>query len=159
MSTILTKLDAENRTEAAKLPTKRVGYMEEREGQKSGNSLEFDFRRPTSAQLSRAVKLMKSASRAHSTTASCSTIQNKKRLGSLNCTLKVRQKNLILGCFYYEINFEDKVQIYESRKQGESFRRLSNQFGINDSNLQYMIKLIDRYGIEIVKRKELLLFS
>ena len=49
-----------------------------------------------------------------------------------------------------KLTFEDKVQIYESRKQGESFRRLSNQFGIKISNLQYMIKLMDRYGIEIV---------
>ena len=51
-----------------------------------------------------------------------------------------------------KLTFEDKVQIYESRKQGESFRRLSNQFGIKISNLQYMIKLINRYGIEIVKK-------
>ena len=51
-----------------------------------------------------------------------------------------------------KLTFEDKVQIYESRKQGESFRRLSNQFGIKIPNLQYMIKLIDRYGIEIVKK-------
>ena len=38
------------------------------------------------------------------------------------------------------------------RKQGESFRQLSNQFGINISNLRYIIKLIDRYGIEIAKK-------
>ena len=43
--------------------------------------------------------------------------------------------------------YEDKVQIYEMRKQGESFRQLSDQFGINISNYQYMIKLIDSYGI------------
>ena len=51
-----------------------------------------------------------------------------------------------------KLTSEDKVQIYELRKKGESFRQLSNQFGINISNLQYMIKLIDRYGIEIVKK-------
>ena len=51
-----------------------------------------------------------------------------------------------------KLTYEDKVQIYELRKQGESFRRLSNQFGINIFNLQYMIKLIDRYGIEIAKK-------
>ena len=59
-----------------------------------------------------------------------------------------------------KLTYEDKVQIYELRKQGESFRQLSNQFGLNISNLRYMIKLIDRYGIEIEKkRKESLLFS
>ena len=51
-----------------------------------------------------------------------------------------------------KLTYEDKVRIYELKKQGESFRQLSNQFGINISNLQYMIKLIDRYGIEIVKK-------
>ena len=51
-----------------------------------------------------------------------------------------------------KLTYKDKVQIYELRKQGESFRQLSNQFGINISNLRYMIKLIDRYGIEIAKK-------
>ena len=51
-----------------------------------------------------------------------------------------------------KLTYEDKVQIYELRKQGESFKQLSNQFGINISNLRYMIKLIDRYGIEIAKK-------
>ncbi len=30
-----------------------------------------------------------------------------------------------------KLTYEDKVQIYELRKQGESFKRLSNQFGVN----------------------------
>ena len=51
-----------------------------------------------------------------------------------------------------KLTYEDKVQIYELRKKGESFRQLSNQFRINISNLQYMIKLIDRYGIKFVKK-------
>ena len=51
-----------------------------------------------------------------------------------------------------KLTYEDKVQIYELRKQGESFRQLSNQFGINISNLRYMIKLIDLYWIEIAKK-------
>ena len=51
-----------------------------------------------------------------------------------------------------KLTYEDKVQIYELREKGESFRQLSNQFRINISNLQYMIKLIDRYGMEFVKK-------
>ena len=51
-----------------------------------------------------------------------------------------------------KLTYEDKVQIYEHKKQGRSFKELSNQFGINISNLKYMIKLIDRYGIEFVKK-------
>ena len=51
-----------------------------------------------------------------------------------------------------KLTYEDKVQIYELRKQGESFKRLSNQFGVNVSCLKYMVKLIDRYGINIIKK-------
>ena len=51
-----------------------------------------------------------------------------------------------------KLTYKDKVQVYELRKQGRSFKELSNIFGIKIPNLQYMIKLIDRYGIEIVKK-------
>ena len=51
-----------------------------------------------------------------------------------------------------KLSYEDKVQIYELRKQGQNFNQLSNQFGVNVSGLKYMVKLIDRYGINIVKK-------
>ena len=71
----------------------------------------------------------------------------------LYCTPQVRQKKSnFRGVFIMKLTYKDKVQIYELRKQGQSFKELSNIFGINISNLQYMIKLIDRYGIEIVKK-------
>ena len=63
-----------------------------------------------------------------------------------------RKKSNFWGVFIMKLTYEDKVQIYEHKKQGRSFKELSNQFGINISNLKYMIKLIDRYGIEIVKK-------
>ena len=75
---------------------------------------------------------------------------NRQKSTTLNCTPKVRQKKSNFWSAF--IMYEDIVKIYELRKQGESFRRLSKQFGINISNLQYMIKLIDRYGIEIAKK-------
>ena len=71
----------------------------------------------------------------------------------VNCTPKVRQKKSnFWGVFIMKLTYEDKVQIYELRKQGRSFKELSNKFGIKIPNLQYMIKLIDRYGIEFVKK-------
>ncbi|VJB05656.1 transposase subfamily protein [Streptococcus pneumoniae] len=51
-----------------------------------------------------------------------------------------------------KLSYEDKVQIYELRKQGYSLEKISNKFEINNSNLRYMIKLIDRYGIEFIKK-------
>ena len=71
----------------------------------------------------------------------------------MNCTPKVRQKKSnFWGVFIMKLTYEDKVQIYELRKQGESFKRLSNQFGVNVSGLKYMVKLIDHYGINIIKK-------
>lgn len=51
-----------------------------------------------------------------------------------------------------KLTYDDKVQTYELRKQGYSLEKLSNKFGINNSNLRYMVKLIDHYGIEFVKK-------
>ncbi|VQV05982.1 degenerate transposase (Orf1) [Streptococcus pneumoniae] len=62
------------------------------------------------------------------------------------------KKSNFWGVFIMKLTYDDKVQIYELRKQGYSLEKLSNKFGINNSNLRYMIKLIDRYGIEFVKK-------
>ena len=51
-----------------------------------------------------------------------------------------------------KLSYEDKVQIYELRKQGQRFKQLSKRFGVNVSGLKYMVTLIDRYGIEVVKK-------
>ena len=53
-----------------------------------------------------------------------------------------------------KLTYEDKVQIYELRKQGFSFQQLSDMYGIDMANLQYMIRLIDRHGLEIVKKRK-----
>ncbi|CJD96444.1 transposase [Streptococcus pneumoniae] len=66
---------------------------------------------------------------------------------------KLDRKNLTFwGVFIMKLTYDDKVQIYELRKQGYSLEKLSNKFGINNSNIRYMIKLIDRYGIEFGKK-------
>ncbi|CIS35639.1 degenerate transposase (Orf1) [Streptococcus pneumoniae] len=63
----------------------------------------------------------------------------------MNCPPKIRQKksNFFWGGIM-KLSYDDKVQIYELRKQGYSLEKLSNKFEINNSNIRYMIKLIDR---------------
>ncbi len=51
-----------------------------------------------------------------------------------------------------KLTYEDKVQIYELRKQGQTFNQLSKRFGVDVSGLKYMTRLIERYGIEIIKK-------
>ena len=78
-------------------------------------------------------------------------IINKKSRNELHPKSQTEKSNF-WGVFIMKLTYEDKVQIYELRKQGESFKRLSNQFGVNVSCLKYMVKLIDRYGINIIKK-------
>ena len=51
-----------------------------------------------------------------------------------------------------KLTYEDKVQIYELRNQGQTFNQLSKRFGVDASELRYMTRLIERYGIEIIKK-------
>ena len=51
-----------------------------------------------------------------------------------------------------KLTYVDKVQIHELRKQGQTFNQLSKRFGVDASRLRYMMRLVERYGIEIVKK-------
>ena len=54
-----------------------------------------------------------------------------------------------------KLTYEDKIEIYQLRKQGECLKNLSKKYDIADSNIKYLVRLIDRYGIEIVKKKKI----
>ena len=74
-------------------------------------------------------------------------------LAKMNCTPKVRQKKSnFWGVFIMKLGYEDKVQIYELRQQGQTFNRVSKRFGVDTSELRYMMRLIEHYGIEIIKK-------
>ena len=47
---------------------------------------------------------------------------------------------------------EQKIEIYEKRKQGISYIQLSKQYGIRRANIQYLIRLIDSHGVEILRQ-------
>ena len=51
-----------------------------------------------------------------------------------------------------KLSYEDKIKIYELRQSGQSIKTLSKQFNIAESGIKYMIRLMDRYGIGIVKK-------
>ena len=63
-----------------------------------------------------------------------------------------QKKSNFWGAFIMKLTYEDKVQIYKLKKQGFSYSQLTDMYSIQKSNLKYMIKLIDRYGLEIVKK-------
>lgn len=51
-----------------------------------------------------------------------------------------------------KLSYEDKLTIYDLRKQGLSWSQLSQQYNVQISNLRYMVKLMDRYGVDVAKK-------
>ncbi|SUN04476.1 Transposase [Streptococcus agalactiae] len=51
-----------------------------------------------------------------------------------------------------KLSYEDKLEIYELKKSGVSWTNLSQTYNVTMANLTYMIKLMDRYGLEIVEK-------
>ena len=49
-------------------------------------------------------------------------------------------------------SYQDKLEIYKLRKEGLSWSRLKQRYGVQLSNLKYMVKLMDRYGVEMVRK-------
>lgn len=64
----------------------------------------------------------------------------------------VQRKSNIWGAIFMKLSYEDKIKIYELRQSGQSIKNLSKQFTIAESVIQYMLRLIDRYGIDIGKK-------
>jgi len=71
------------------------------------------------------------------------------------CTQKVRhKKSNFWGVFLMKLTYEDKIQIYQLWKQDENLKNLSKNYILTVRNLHYLVKFIDRYGIESVKKEK-----
>ena len=53
-----------------------------------------------------------------------------------------------------KLTYEDKLTIYDLIKKGLSWTQIRKKYDVNPSNLRYMVKLMDQYGVEIVKKKK-----
>ncbi len=49
------------------------------------------------------------------------------------------------------LTFENKIEIYTRRKNGETISSLAQIFNINQTSLKYLIRLIDAHGLDSVK--------
>lgn len=49
-----------------------------------------------------------------------------------------------------KLTFEDKVKIYKERKHGFTFSQLQQRWKITKTNIQYLVRLADRHGIDIL---------
>ena len=50
-----------------------------------------------------------------------------------------------------KLTLENKIEVYISRKSGETSTSISKRFGINHRNVIYLTKLIDRHGYDVLK--------
>ncbi|MEJ6456368.1 MULTISPECIES: IS3 family transposase [Fusobacterium] len=54
---------------------------------------------------------------------------------------------------------EDKIEIYERRKKGETISSLVKAFNICESNIKYLITLIEKYGNNILRKDKNRVYS
>lgn len=50
-----------------------------------------------------------------------------------------------------KLSYEEKIEIYNKRKEGETLSTLHSQYGITVHNIQYLVWLIDKHGFDILR--------
>ena len=46
---------------------------------------------------------------------------------------------------------EQKIEVYEKRKQGMTIQELSSCYGLRKEGIKYLIRLIDQHGYQILR--------
>ena len=54
---------------------------------------------------------------------------------------------------------EDKIKIYERRKKGETIPSLAKNFDVQESNIKYLIALIEKHGYDILRNGKNRIYS
>ena len=49
---------------------------------------------------------------------------------------------------------KQKIEIYERRSRGESSQKLALEFNVNVSKINYLFKLIDKHGYNILRNSK-----
>jgi len=52
-----------------------------------------------------------------------------------------------------KLECRDKINIYKKAKEGRSFTYLSKKYGVDLDTVKYLVKLIDKNGVNIIKKK------
>lgn len=50
-----------------------------------------------------------------------------------------------------KLSYEDKINIYQKKKQGQSRYSLAREYSIRDCNISYIVSLIDKHGYDILR--------
>ena len=55
------------------------------------------------------------------------------------------------GFYMSKLSYEDKINLYNDRKKGMSFRSLSIKYNVRKCLINYMVSLIDKHGLDILR--------
>jgi len=61
--------------------------------------------------------------------------------------------------FMSKLTREDKIEIYERRKNGETISSLANDSDVQESNIKYLIALIEKHGYDILRKDKNRVYS
>ena len=50
-----------------------------------------------------------------------------------------------------KLTYDDKINIYQERKQGNTINNISKKYGVKKSVIKYLIRLIDKHGYGILR--------
>ncbi len=51
-----------------------------------------------------------------------------------------------------KLSYKNRIEMYNERKAGETINNLHIKYGITIHNVQYLIRLIDKHGFDILRR-------
>ena len=51
-----------------------------------------------------------------------------------------------------KLRYEDKINLYNDKKEGLSLNSISKKYGIRKSGISYLVKLIDIHGYDIIRK-------
>ena len=50
-----------------------------------------------------------------------------------------------------KLSYEDKVKIYYKKKKGRARKYIASEYKIQESNVQYLVRLIDKHGFDVLR--------
>ena len=53
-----------------------------------------------------------------------------------------------------KLSYEDKINIYQKKKNGQSRRSLSREYQVNELIISYLYYLIDKHGYDILRKNQ-----
>ena len=54
--------------------------------------------------------------------------------------------------FSMKLTYEDRLAIFKRKQAGVAWSTLSLEFGVREATLQYIVALMKRYGLKIVRK-------